>query len=250
MLPSDQTYMKLALDLANATVGQTGLNPSVGCVVVKDGRIVGTGSHLKMGSAHAEVHALDMAKDAAVGSTVYVTLEPCSHHGRTPPCCERIAKEKVKRVVIAMLDPNPHVAGRGVAYLQERGIEVVVGLMEEEARKINERFIYSIVHRLPFVTLKSAMTLDGRIASKTGDSKWISNATSRKYTHSLRHMNDAIMVGIETILQDDPLLTTRLDVPALHPIRIIVDSSLRLANRLSSCNGSNSTNLGTVHSAG
>lgn len=228
MIPSDPSYMKLALELAKATVGQTGMNPSVGCVVVKEGRIVGTGAHLRMGSAHAEVQALNMAGRDAEGSTVYVTLEPCSHHGRTPPCCERLVQEKVNRVVVATLDPNPQVAGRGVAYLQKHGIAVDIGLMEEEATRLNERFTFLITHQRPFVTLKSAMTLDGRIATKTGDSKWISGTRSREHTHHLRHTHDAIMVGVQTIITDDPLLTTRTKVPGIHPVRIIADSTLRL----------------------
>lgn len=225
--PADEIYMRLALQLAQATQGQTGMNPSVGCVLVKDGRIVGTGAHLRMGRAHAEVHALDMAGSAAEGSTAYVTLEPCSHYGRTPPCSLRLIADRVARVVIATTDPNPKVAGRGIALLQEHGIEVEVGLLREEAELLNESFNHFILHRRPFVTLKSASTLDGRIASRTGDSRWISGELSREKTHSLRHVHHAIMVGVETVLADDPLLTTRLSVPAMQPVRIIVDSKLR-----------------------
>lgn len=225
--PADEIYMRLALQLVQATQGQTGMNPSVGCVVVKDGRVVGTGAHLRMGRAHAEVHALDMAGSAAEGSTAYVTLEPCSHYGRTPPCSLRLISDRVSRVVIATTDPNPKVAGRGIALLREHGIEVEVGLLREEAQLLNESYNHFILNRRPFVTLKSASTLDGRIASRTGDSRWISGESSREITHSLRHVHHAIMVGVETVLADDPLLTTRLSVPAMQPIRVIVDSNLR-----------------------
>ncbi|GAB2718627.1 bifunctional diaminohydroxyphosphoribosylaminopyrimidine deaminase/5-amino-6-(5-phosphoribosylamino)uracil reductase RibD [Paenibacillus thermoaerophilus] len=223
-----ESYMRLALQLAESAAGQTASNPVVGCVIVKGGRIVGMGAHLQRGHHHAEVHALLMAGSEAAGSTVYVTLEPCSHFGRTPPCCDRLIAEKVKKVVVACLDPNPLVAGTGVERLRAHGIEVEVGLLEEEAKRLNERFFKYIVHGMPFVTLKTACTLDGRIATKTGDSKWISNGESRKYVHTLRHRHQAIMVGVDTIIADDPQLTTRLDVPALHPVRIVADSKLRI----------------------
>jgi diaminohydroxyphosphoribosylaminopyrimidine deaminase/5-amino-6-(5-phosphoribosylamino)uracil reductase len=224
---TDELYMRLALRLAEATLGQTGLNPSVGCVIVKDGRIVGTGAHLRMGGPHAEVNALAVAGREAEGSTVYVTLEPCSHHGRTPPCCERLAAEKVARVVVAAQDPNPIVAGRGIAYLRAAGIQVDVGLLADEAVALNECFNFHIQAKRPFVTLKSAATLDGRIATRAGDSRWISGPESRTTVHHLRRAHHAIMTGIGTVLKDDPLLTARLDVPGRHPVRIIVDSALR-----------------------
>jgi diaminohydroxyphosphoribosylaminopyrimidine deaminase/5-amino-6-(5-phosphoribosylamino)uracil reductase len=226
-IPSDEMYMRLAIQLAQATLGQTGMNPSVGCVVVKDGRIIGTGAHLKMGSAHAEVNALDMAGSAAEGSTVYITLEPCSYFGRTPPCSHRLVHEKVSRVVVACQDPNPKVAGTGINHLRNHGIDVEVGLLKEEAESLNEMFNYFILRRKPFVTVKTATTLDGRIASRHGDSKWISNPSSREIGHSLRHKHHAIMVGVGTVLADDPSLTTRLAVPGLQPVRIVVDSMLR-----------------------
>ncbi|WP_246315728.1 bifunctional diaminohydroxyphosphoribosylaminopyrimidine deaminase/5-amino-6-(5-phosphoribosylamino)uracil reductase RibD [Paenibacillus foliorum] len=227
-LLNDEYYMQLAIQLAEGATGQTGINPVVGCVLVKEGRIVGMGAHLKRGTPHAEIHALQMAGEEAEGSTAYVTLEPCSHHGQTPPCSDRLIKEKVKRVVVGCSDPNPLVAGTGIAKLRNHGIEVDVGLLEKEARQLNEVFNKFIMTRRPFVTLKTASTLDGKIASRTGDSKWITNAQSRGYVHTLRHRNQAIMVGIGTVLSDDPLLTTRLDIPGLHPIRVIVDSDLRL----------------------
>lgn len=224
---NDEAYMRLALTLAGAAQGQTGCNPLVGCVIVKDGRIVGTGAHLKRGEAHAEIHALQMAGDHAAGSTVYVTLEPCSHYGKTPPCANRLIEAKVKRVVVACKDPNPQVAGRGIQLLQEHGIAVQVGLLEEEAHDLNEHFVTYITKNRPFITLKTASTLDGKIATYTGDSKWITGESSRAYVHTLRHRHQAIMVGIGTLLADDPSLTVRLPVPGVQPIRIVVDSKLR-----------------------
>ncbi|WP_188887964.1 bifunctional diaminohydroxyphosphoribosylaminopyrimidine deaminase/5-amino-6-(5-phosphoribosylamino)uracil reductase RibD [Paenibacillus radicis (ex Gao et al. 2016)] len=225
---NDSYYMGLALELAAKAAGQTGINPVVGCVVVKEGRIIGVGTHLKRGTGHAEVHALQMAGDEAEGATVYVTLEPCSHFGKTPPCCERIIAAKAARVVVAATDPNPQVAGRGLERLRESGIEVTVGLLEEKSRSMNEKFNKYITTKLPFVTLKTASTLDGKIASRTGDSRWITGAAAREQVHTLRHQHEAIMVGIATVLADDPMLTTRAEVPAIHPVRIIVDSKLRL----------------------
>ncbi|WP_207952799.1 bifunctional diaminohydroxyphosphoribosylaminopyrimidine deaminase/5-amino-6-(5-phosphoribosylamino)uracil reductase RibD [Paenibacillus agricola] len=227
-LLNDEYYMRLAIQLAAGASGQTGINPVVGCVLVKDGRIIGMGAHLKRGTAHAEIHALQMAGSEAEGSTAYVTLEPCSHFGITPPCSDRLIHEKVKRVVVGSTDPNPLVAGQGVERLKQHGVEVETGVLAEECLQLNEMFNHFIMSRLPFVTMKTASTLDGKIASRTGDSKWITGAESRAYVHTLRHRHQAIMVGIGTVLADDPQLTTRLDVPALHPIRIIVDSRLRL----------------------
>lgn len=227
-LLNDEYYMNLALQLAASAAGQTGINPVVGCVIVKDGRIVGMGAHLKRGEAHAEIHALNMAGNEAAGATAYVTLEPCSHFGKTPPCSDRLIREGVKRVVVAATDPNPLVAGSGIARLRASGIEVTEGVLEREANALNETFNTFIVTRRPFVTVKSASTLDGKIAARTGDSKWITGEASRAYVHTLRHRHQAIMVGIGTVLADDPSLTTRLPVPGLHPIRVVVDSTLRL----------------------
>lgn len=225
---SDESYMRLALELARSAQGQTGVNPVVGCVIVKDGRIVGMGAHLQRGTEHAEIHALNMAGPQAEGATVYVTLEPCSHHGRTPPCSDRLVRERVARVVVAAADPNPLVAGSGIDKLRAGGVETETGVLAEEAVALNETFNKYITTRRPFVTLKTASTLDGKIAAKTGDSKWISNETSRSYVHTLRHRNQGIMVGVGTVLADDPELTARLSVPALQPTRIVVDSTLRI----------------------
>ncbi|MFD2116012.1 bifunctional diaminohydroxyphosphoribosylaminopyrimidine deaminase/5-amino-6-(5-phosphoribosylamino)uracil reductase RibD [Paenibacillus yanchengensis] len=221
-------YMQTALQLAATALGQTGINPVVGCVIVNSGVVVGLGAHLMRGEAHAEVNALRMAEGKTNGATAYVTLEPCSHYGSTPPCCDALIQAGVKKVVIATLDPNPLVAGQGVAKLEAHGIEVSVGVLELEARSLNEKFNYFITSRLPFVTLKTASTLDGKIATATGDSRWITSSKAREEVHAMRHQHSAIMVGVNTIITDDPSLTTRLDVPALHPIRIIADSTLQL----------------------
>nr|WP_218652891.1 bifunctional diaminohydroxyphosphoribosylaminopyrimidine deaminase/5-amino-6-(5-phosphoribosylamino)uracil reductase RibD [Paenibacillus sp. 79R4] len=220
--------MGLALDMAERALGQTGINPVVGAVVVKNGAVIGMGTHLKRGTAHAEVHALNMAGAEAEDSTVYVSLEPCSHYGMTPPCSQRLIREKVKRVVVACEDPNPSVAGRGIEMLRESGIEVEVGVLRERAIKLNRKFNKYITTKLPYITLKTASTLDGKIASKSGDSKWISNEAAREIVHTLRHQHQSILVGVGTVIADDPLLTTRLSVPGLSPVRIIVDSALRV----------------------
>lgn len=226
---NDQHYMQLALNLAAMAKGRTNPNPLVGAVIVKDGRIIGQGAHLKAGEPHAEVHAFRMAGDAAEGSTLYVTLEPCSHHGRTPPCAELVVRSKVKRVVVAMQDPNPLVAGRGINLLREAGIEVVVGVLEQEALRLNERFIKNIVKQRPFVVVKTAMTLDGKIAAHTGDSRWITGEAARASVHRLRDEVDGILVGIGTVLADDPELTTRLpEGGGRNPIRVVLDRQLRI----------------------
>lgn len=219
--------MDLALKNAQAMKGQTDPNPLVGSVIVNDNRIVGVGAHLKAGEAHAEINALRMAGDQAKGGTIYVTLEPCSHHGRTGPCAVAIVEAGIKKVVIATLDPNPIVAGNGVKILEDAGIEVVTGVMEDEARKMNEVFNKFIVTKKPFVTLKAGITLDGKVASHTFSSKWITSEEARYDVHQLRSENMAILVGINTVLKDDPALTARIP-NGRNPIRIIMDSSLRI----------------------
>jgi diaminohydroxyphosphoribosylaminopyrimidine deaminase / 5-amino-6-(5-phosphoribosylamino)uracil reductase len=227
-LLDDESYMKLAVQMAANTQGQTGINPMVGCVLVKEGRIIGIGAHLKRGLGHAEVNALQMAGEEAEGSTAYVTLEPCSHFGRTPPCSDRLIEAGVKRVVVAAIDPNPQVSGTGIAKLRAHGIEVQVGLLAAEANLLNEVFNKFIVTRMPWVTLKTASTLDGRIASKSGDSKWITGEASRAYVHTLRHRHQGILLGVDTVLADDPQLSARLPVPAVQPVRLVADSQLRI----------------------
>lgn len=227
MLKTDEYYMSLALQLAQTAKGKTNPNPLVGAVIVKDGMIVGTGLHRKAGEPHAEVHAFRMAGEHAKGATLYVTLEPCSHYGKTPPCAELVKESGVSRVVIAMKDPNPLVAGRGIKLLEEAGMAVEVGVLEEEARKINERFIHNMVQKRPFVIAKTAMTLDGKLAAYNGHSKWVTGEEARQKVHYLRNEVDGILVGIGTVLADDPQLTTRIPEGGKNPVRIILDSRLR-----------------------
>ncbi|MDR1615970.1 MAG: bifunctional diaminohydroxyphosphoribosylaminopyrimidine deaminase/5-amino-6-(5-phosphoribosylamino)uracil reductase RibD [Syntrophomonadaceae bacterium] len=225
----DELYMSYAVELAKKAWGRTSPNPIVGAVIVKDGRVVGRGFHEKAGSAHAEVNALKEAGEQARGAQVYITLEPCCHYGRTPPCTEALIKAGVRKAVIAMLDPNPLVAGKGKVKLEEAGVTVQVGVLEKEARSMNEFYLKFIERGTPFVTLKTAMTLDGKIASYTGDSRWISGEKSRRYVHHLRNIYDGVMVGIGTVLADDPSLNTRLgEQKQRDPARVIVDASLRL----------------------
>lgn len=224
----DNEWMGLALRLAEATLGQTSPNPAVGAVVVHQGQVLGIGAHLRAGEAHAEVHALDMAGDRARGATLYVTLEPCSHHGRTPPCTERILASGVTKVVVATSDPNPRVAGRGIRQLREAGLEVVTGVREAEAARLNRFFFKWVRSGLPYVTVKTASTLDGKIATATGDSRWVTGEAARERVHLMRHQHDAILVGSGTALADDPQLTTRLPGGGRNPLRIIADSRLRL----------------------
>ena len=233
----DERYMFIALELASTARGNTSPNPLVGAVIVKNDRIVGVGFHQKAGEAHAEVHAFQMAGDHAKGATLYVTLEPCSHYGKTPPCVELVISKKVSRVVIAMEDPNELVAGRGIRRLQEEGIEVTVGVLEKEARRLNERFICNMVHKRPFIISKYAMTLDGKIATHTGDSKWITSEEARLDVHQLRHEVDGILVGIQTVLKDNPSLTTRLPhKKGKNPTRIVLDSELQTPLHYQICN--------------
>lgn len=219
--------MRRALDLAQRGEGWTAPNPMVGAVIVKDGQVAGEGFHQKAGTPHAEIHALSDAGERAKGATVYVTLEPCCHHGRTPPCTDALIKAEISKVVIAMTDPNPQVAGGGIKQLREAGIEVVTGVLEREAQVLNEVFITQIKFKRPFVALKSALTLDGKTATRTGSSKWITGEDSRDYAHKLRHKYDAILVGIGTVLADDPLLTTRIS-ELKNPMRVVIDSSLKI----------------------
>lgn len=217
--------MKMALELAARARGRTSPNPMVGAVVVKDNRIVGQGYHARAGTPHAEVLALAEAGNEARGATLYVTLEPCCHHGRTGPCAEAVIAAGVAKVFIAMLDPNPLVSGGGIRRLKEAGVEVVTGIMEEEALELNEVFIKYITTGLPLVVAKAAMSLDGKIATHTGKSKWITGPEARAYGHCLRDWYDAILVGIGTVRADNPSLTAR---PATgkgrDPVRIILDS--------------------------
>lgn len=225
---AQEHYMKIALDLAVKGEGFVNPNPQVGAVVVKEGKIIGMGYHKFYGGPHAEVYALKEAGDKAEGGELYVTLEPCSHYGKTPPCVEAISRAGIKKVIVALKDPNPLVSGRGIEFLKNRGIEVVTGILEKEALKVNEIFIKYISNKIPFTILKSAVTLDGKIATATGQSKWITCEESRKLVHNIRNRVMAIGVGIGTILADNPLLTTRLDRKCKSPIAVILDSSLKI----------------------
>lgn len=225
----DIKYMKRALELAKKGIGYTNPNPLVGAVIVKDGRIIGEGYHEIYGGHHAEVNAFENAVEDVEGATMYVTLEPCSHYGKTPPCANKIVEKGIKKVVVALEDPNPEVSGKGIKILKDNGIEVVTGVLEEESRRLNEIFLKYITTKLPFCILKTAMTLDGKIAAYTGDSKWITNEESRKFVHNLRHRVSAIMVGIGTIIRDNPLLNTRLQSGSgSDPIRVVVDTKARI----------------------
>lgn len=226
-LSYDEKYMRLAMQLAGNAIGRTSPNPLVGAVIVKDNRVVGCGWHRKAGTPHAEVHALNQAGELAQGADVYVTLEPCAHYGKTPPCAKALVKAKVKNVYGGLLDVNPKVAGKGFKILEDAGIHVEYGFLQDELRKQNEVFFKWIEHKKPFIVLKAAMTLDGKIATATGQSKWITNETSRAYGYKLRDIYDGIMVGINTVIEDNPMLTARVD-GGKNPIRIVVDSSLRI----------------------
>ncbi|MCD6218895.1 bifunctional diaminohydroxyphosphoribosylaminopyrimidine deaminase/5-amino-6-(5-phosphoribosylamino)uracil reductase RibD [Candidatus Calescamantes bacterium] len=222
----DKKFMREVFHLAEKGRGTTSPNPMVGAVVVKGNRIVGRGYHKRAGSPHAEVIALKEAGEKARGAILYINLEPCVHYGRTPPCAPRIIEAGVKRVVISMLDPNPKVKGRGVAMLREAGIDVEVGIEEEKARELNEFYIKHITTGLPFIILKWAMSLDGKIATYTGDSRWISGEKARVFVHSLRNQVDGIIVGIGTVLCDNPILTVRKVPAKKQPLRIIIDPTL------------------------
>lgn len=226
---SKKELMYHALELANRARGRTSPNPMVGAVIEKNGEIVGKGYHKKTGTPHAEVHSIRDAGEQAKGSTMYVTLEPCCHWGRTPPCTKAIIEAGIKSVVVAMFDPNPRVSGKGIAELQEHGIDVQVGLLESEAEKLNEAYIKYVKTGLPFVIMKTAMSLDGKIATVSGDSKWISSKKSRKRVHEIRDSVDAICVGINTVLRDNPRLTTRLsNRECKDATRIVLDSKARI----------------------
>ena len=231
---NDTHFMKIALAEAEKGCGFTSPNPMVGAVVVKHHQVVGKGFHGYAGGPHAEVNAIDDAGKNAAGATIYVTLEPCNHTGRTPPCTKKILEAGITRVVVAANDPNPGVAGGGNRFLRSRGVTVIEGVLKEEAIRLNVVFNKYITTKRPFVTLKCAATLDGQIATRTGDAKWITNEMSRNFVHRLRHENDAIMVGIGTVNADNPSLTTRLPggvfgKKAKDPVRVILDSNLSIS---------------------
>lgn len=224
----DLRFMKRALELASWRKGLTHPNPTVGCVIVKDGEVIAEGYHERAGMPHAEAVALQRAGERARGATLYVTLEPCTHYGRTPPCTDAIIRAGLRRVVIATLDPNPLVSGKGVERLKEAGIEVQVGILEEEAKRLNEDFFVYISHKRPYITLKWAQSVDGSLATRTGDSQWITSEESRKFAHSLRAQASAVLVGINTVLRDNPLLTIRAFEWERQPIRVVLDPQLKI----------------------
>ncbi len=221
---SNEYFMQKALALALKAKGQTFPNPLVGALVVKDGRIIGKGYHKKAGLPHAEVEAIEDAGKKAKGAMLYVSLEPCTHYGRTPPCVDKILESGIKKVFAGMVDPNPLNNGKGIKLLQEHGVEVEVGFCEDKARKINQPFMKCITKKMPFITVKVGQSLDGKIATKNGDSKWITSDKTRAFAHSLRRFYDGVMVGVNTVIRDDPFLVS--ECPE-HPItRIIADSHL------------------------
>lgn len=223
----DEYYMSLALNLALKGKGKVNPNPLVGAVIVKNGKVIGKGYHERYGKEHAEVNAFNNLSEGADNATIYITLEPCAHYGKTPPCVNKIIENNIKRVVIGAVDDNPLVTGKGIKKLKSAGIEVKVGVLEEECKKLNEVFFKYISTKRPFVLLKSAMSLDGKISTYSGESKWITSKESREEVHKLRNDFMAILVGVNTIIKDNPRLTCRVE-DGRNPIRIVVDSFLRI----------------------
>ena len=219
--------MKRAIELAKMGMGFTNPNPLVGAVIVKDGRIIGEGYHERYGELHAERNAIKNSSESTEGADMYVTLEPCSHTGHQPPCTEAITDARIKRVFVGSFDPNPLVSGRGINYLREQGIEVITEVMRDECDALNDIFFHYITTKTPYVIMKTAMTADGKIATRTGNSKWITNELSRNAAHLTRKRVSAIMVGINTVLADDPMLNCRCDNPK-NPVRIVCDSKLKI----------------------
>ena len=224
----DHKFMSRALLLAKKGIYTAAPNPNVGCVLVKDGEVVGEGWHEKAGEAHAEINALKQAGNKAEGATVYVTLEPCCHQGKTPPCSDALIKAKVARVVAALIDPHVKVAGKGLKQLELAGIFVEHGLLEEQAKELNLGFIKRMQKRLPYVRCKLAMSLDGRTAMASGESKWITSSAAREDVQRLRAKSSAILTGVGTVLADDPSMTVRLEGVNAQPMRVVVDTNLSM----------------------
>ncbi|MCD6179385.1 MAG: bifunctional diaminohydroxyphosphoribosylaminopyrimidine deaminase/5-amino-6-(5-phosphoribosylamino)uracil reductase RibD, partial [Bacteroidales bacterium] len=228
-LKFDRKMMRNSLRLAKKGCGFVAPNPLVGATIIKNGKIIGEGYHQKFGEAHAEINAINNATESVQDATIYVSLEPCSHQGKTPACSLAIIQNGFKRVVIATLDPNPLVAGNGVEMLKKAGIKVEVGILEKEALTLNERFFKFIQTRKPFIAIKMATSLDGKIATFSGDSKWITNKSSRKFAHQLRQKYSSILIGINTVIADDPSLNVRLkNTSNSNPLRIVLDSKLQI----------------------
>ncbi|MDD6762074.1 MAG: bifunctional diaminohydroxyphosphoribosylaminopyrimidine deaminase/5-amino-6-(5-phosphoribosylamino)uracil reductase RibD [Clostridiales bacterium] len=223
----EEKFMSRAIELARRGEGFVNPNPLVGAVIVKDGRIIGEGWHERYGGLHAERNAIKNLKESAEGADIYVTLEPCCHHGKQPPCTEAVVEAGIKNVYVGSYDPNPLVSGRGIEYLREHGINVIENVLREECDALNDIFFHYITTKMPYVIMKAAMSVDGRTASHTGDSKWISNELSREDAHRTRRRCAAIMCGINTVLADDPILNCRTENPS-DPVRVICDSHLRI----------------------
>lgn len=223
---NDQEYMALAVSLAKKGCGYVSPNPMVGAVIVKDGRIIGQGYHERYGDLHAERNALKHCTESAVGATMYVTLEPCCHQGKQPPCVDAVLESGISRVVIGSGDPNPLVCGKGIRILRDHGIEVTEHVLEEECNRLNEIFFHYIQTKTPYVVMKYAMTMDGKIATYTGASRWITGEAARLHVQTQRHRYKSIMVGVGTVLADDPFLTCRME-NGINPVRIICDTNLR-----------------------
>jgi diaminohydroxyphosphoribosylaminopyrimidine deaminase/5-amino-6-(5-phosphoribosylamino)uracil reductase len=228
---TDESYIQLALEIAKKGKGKVSPNPMVGAILVKDDKIIGAGYHKVFGGSHAEINAINNAKQNVEGSTLYINLEPCSHQGKTPPCVDAIIQNKIKRVVIGTLDMNPAVSGKGIKKLKQAGLEVKVGILEKECVELNKFFFKFITKKLPFITLKVAETLDGKIADKHWDSKWVTSMPSRRFVHTLRSEYDAVLVGTSTVKIDNPSLTVRY-VEGRDPKRVIIDSQLKLKTDL------------------
>ncbi|MFC1532074.1 bifunctional diaminohydroxyphosphoribosylaminopyrimidine deaminase/5-amino-6-(5-phosphoribosylamino)uracil reductase RibD [Thermodesulfobacteriota bacterium] len=246
MSEKDKKFMKEALRVAKKGLGRTSPNPAVGVVIVRNGRIIATGYHKKAGCDHAEIEALKMIRGKlGADDTLYVTLEPCNHYGKTKPCSEAVLNSGIKNVVIGMLDPNPNVSGGGSEFLKEKGVQVKTGVLESECRRLNEAYLKLVTTGRPFIIAKSALTMDGWMATSTGHSKWITNKGSRQFVHRLRDKVDGILVGVGTIISDDPLLTTRIkNRRGRDPLRIVVDTCLRIPHNAKVLNhGSDSMTL-------
>ncbi|MBA4250470.1 MAG: bifunctional diaminohydroxyphosphoribosylaminopyrimidine deaminase/5-amino-6-(5-phosphoribosylamino)uracil reductase RibD [Chlorobiaceae bacterium] len=224
---TEESYIKLTLEIAKKGLGKVSPNPLVGCVIVKNQKIIGAGFHQKYGEAHAEINAIKNATESIKDATLYVNLEPCAHFGKTPPCVDELINQKIKKVVIGTLDSNPLVAGKGVEKLLSNGIEVKVGVLEDECKELNKFFFNFIEKKIPYVTLKAAQTIDSKIADTFGESKWISSKESRKFVHEMRSKYDAVLVGANTVLKDDPKLDVRL-IEGRNPKRLILDARLRI----------------------
>jgi len=249
---ADEKYMRIALTLASKGRGRTSPNPLVGAVIVKDNRIAGQGYHEKAGEPHAEINAITAAGKRTQDSALYVNLEPCNHHGRTPPCTQAILTAGIRRVVVGMPDPNPDVKGGGIEFLRSHGVKVECGILEKECLRLNEAFIKYVTEKRPFVIMKAAASMDGKIATRSGDARWITGERARRFVHRLRNEVDAILVGAGTVIKDDPMLTTRLGQKrGRDPLRVILDSGLKipLTARIFNLDSSAQTLVATLDNA-